>query len=42
VDFVEDAAADLVAMGPNAFHTHKAPTAARTTAAFVTSTFRRL
>ena len=37
-----EAAADLVAMGPNAFHTHKAPTAARTTAAFVTSTFRRL
>lgn len=35
-----EAAADLVAMGPNAFHTHRAPTAARTTAAFVISTFR--
>mgnify|MGYP001687188250 FL=1 len=37
-----EAATDLVAMGPNAFHTHPAPTAARTTAAFVISMFRRL
>ena len=37
-----DAAADLVAMGPNAFHTYTAPTATTTTAAFTISTFRCL
>ena len=36
-----DAAADLVAMGPNAFHGHDTPTAMNVTAAFVISSFLR-
>ncbi len=36
-----EATVDLVAMGPNAFHSHTAPTATRTTAAFTVSTFQR-
>ena len=36
-----EAAASLVAMGPNAFHEHTKTSAARTTAAFTISTFQR-
>ena len=40
LDLSTDAATDLVAMGPNAFHIHDVPGATRTTASFVISTFQ--
>jgi len=42
LDLPVEATRDLVAMGPNAFHEHASPTAMRTTATFIISTFLAL
>lgn len=41
LDLPEGAVADLIGMGPNAFHGHPSPVAVQTTAAFTVSQFRK-